>query len=278
MIIAYLAASAIALLGYSAKALSASGAIAACIVGGTVLGFGGWAWAILLGLFFASSSALSFFKRSDTRKQRATETFDKGGRRDAAQVLANGGAGALVAFLSFFVPPHIASILFCAYIGSLAAATADTWATEIGVLSRQRPHLITTFQAVDPGTSGGVTWLGSSASVAGALFMGASATLLASFSLFGASFGHRASGWVLLGAGLAGGVLGALADSLLGATIQASFHCPQCDKPTESRVHKCGTQTQLVRGVLWISNDLVNLAATVTGALVGGALCWVLYN
>jgi len=278
MILACLAAAAIALLGYSAKALSASGAIAACIVGGTVLGFGGWAWAIPMGLFFASSSALSFFKRSAARKRHATEMFDKGGRRDAAQVLANGGAGASLALLSVFVPPHVASILFCAYTGSLAAATADTWATEIGVLSRHRPHLITTFRPVAPGTSGGVTWLGSWASVVGALFMGASATLLAAFSLFGAPFAHRASGWELLGAGLAGGVLGSLMDSFLGATIQASFRCPRCDKATESRVHKCGTQTQLVRGVLWISNDLVNLAATLTGALVGGALCWVLYN
>ncbi|HKP51411.1 MAG TPA: DUF92 domain-containing protein [Chloroflexia bacterium] len=278
MILAYLAAAAVALLGYSAKALSGSGAIAACIVGGTVLGFGGWAWAILLGLFFASSSALSFFRRSDLRKRRAAETFDKGGRRDAAQVLANGGVGALSALLSFFVPPHIASILFCGYVGSLAAATADTWATEIGVLSRYRPHLITTFRPVEAGTSGGVTWLGSAASVAGALFMGVSATLFTAFSLFGAPFVERAGGWEMIGAGLAGGVSGALADSLLGATIQASFRCPRCDKTTESRIHNCGTRTQLVRGVLWVSNDLVNLAATLTGALVGGALCWVLYN
>lgn len=278
MTLAYLAAAAVALLGYWARALSLSGAIAASIVGGTILGFGGWAWAILLGLFFVSSSALSFFKGSDARKQRAVEMFDKGGRRDAAQVIANGGVGALLALFSVFTPPHAAIILFCAYTGSLAAATADTWATEIGVLSSRQPRIITTMKPVTPGTSGAVTWLGTGASVAGALFMGIATMLLITTPLFTLQAQHRGHALTLLGAGLAGGVLGALADSLLGATVQASYVCPLCDKPTESRVHRCGTPTRLARGVQWISNDVVNLTATLTGALASGALCWVLYN
>jgi uncharacterized protein (TIGR00297 family) len=276
--LAYLAAAAIALIGYWARALSLSGAIAACIVGGTILGFGGWAWAVLLVLFFVSSSALSFFRRTDARKLTASETFDKGGRRDAAQVAANGGVGALLALLSFFTPPHISTILFCAYTGSLAAATADTWATEIGVLSRTQPRIITNMKPATPGTSGGVTWLGSGASAVGALIVSVVAALLAATPLFTPPTQHRMHALALLGAGLAGGIMGALTDSLLGATVQASYICPRCDKPTESRVHKCGTPTRLARGMQWISNDVVNSAATLTGALVSGALCWVLYN
>jgi uncharacterized protein (TIGR00297 family) len=276
--LAYLAAAAVALTGYWARALSASGAIAACIVGGTILGFGGWAWAILLVLFFASSSVLSFFRRTDTSKLTASETFDKGGRRDAAQVVANGGVGALLALLSFFTPPHLTAILFCAYTGSLAAATADTWATEIGVLSRTQPRIITNMKPATPGTSGGVTWLGSGASAAGALIVSVAAALLVATPLFTLQAQHPGNTVSLFGAGLAGGIVGALADSLLGATVQASYICPRCDKPTESRVHKCGTPTRLARGMQWISNDVVNSAATLTGALVSGALCWVLYN
>ena len=278
MILSYLAAAAIALVGYWARALSGSGVVAAFIVGGTILSFGGWAWAILLGLFFAASSALSFFKKSDPRKGSAAEMFDKGGRRDGAQVLANGGVGALLALISGIAPQHVASIIFCAYAGSLAAATADTWATEIGVLSSSRPLLMTTFRPVEPGTSGGVTWLGSVASLAGALFIGASATLLAYTPLLTNQMDHRAQPLALLLAGVTGGLLGALTDSLMGATVQATFHCPRCGKPTESSIHKCGTRTQLTRGIAWMNNDLVNLAATLTGAFVGGALCWVLYN
>jgi uncharacterized protein (TIGR00297 family) len=277
MTLAYVAAATIALLGYWAKALSLGGAIAACIVGGTILGFGGWAWAISLVLFFATSSALSFFKKRDTRKLLASETFDKGGRRDATQVIANGGVGALFALCSFFTPPYVA-LLFCAYIGSLAAATADTWATEIGVLSRTQPRIITTMKPVAPGTSGGITWLGSGASAAGALIVSLAATFLAATPLFTLQAQHQTHPLTLLAGGLAGGMVGALTDSLLGATVQASYLCPRCDKPTESRVHKCGTPTRLVRGRPWISNDVVNLAATLTGALVSGAFCRVLYN
>jgi uncharacterized membrane protein len=62
------------------------------------------------------------------------------------------------------------------------------------------------------------------------------------------------------------------ADSLLGATVQAQYYCPTCNKPTESRAHRCGATTILVRGVPWINNDVVNIAGTLVGALVGAAI------
>src|SRR5947208_26439 len=100
IVIAYAVAALIALVGYRARALTWDGAVAACLVGGTVFEFGGWAWAILLVLFFASSSILSLVGRNDPRKRRAEETFEKGGRRDAAQVLANGGVAAFATLLA----------------------------------------------------------------------------------------------------------------------------------------------------------------------------------
>ena len=69
-----------------------------------------------------------------------------------------------------------------------------------------------------------------------------------------------------------------LADSLLGATLQASYFCPQCNKPTESRVHRCGTPTTLVRGQSWITNDVVNLAGTLVGALVSLIVYLLVYT
>ncbi|HUP27600.1 MAG TPA: DUF92 domain-containing protein, partial [Chloroflexia bacterium] len=90
----------VAAAGYRARALSGTGAITASLVGSVILGLGGFGWAVVLFTFFASSSLLSSFKASDLSKQRAAETFDKGGRRDAAQVMANGGVASLFAIAS----------------------------------------------------------------------------------------------------------------------------------------------------------------------------------
>lgn len=275
-----LLAGAVAYAGYRVDALSGSGAWAACIVGGTIFGFGGLLWAVLLILFFASSSLLSFFKASDSRKQRAAQTFEKGGRRDAAQALANGGVGAALALalpsagmLTVGAPLQYVGtqggmMLFSAYVGALAASTADTWATEIGVLSRSLPRMITTWKQAEAGTSGAVTPLGSVAGFGGALFIGLSAAALT--VLFPFESHTNPTPFIFVLAALVGGIGGPLADSLLGATVQASYWCPLCQKPTESRLHKCGTQAHLVRGLPSINNDAVNFLATLTGALLGG--------
>lgn len=265
-LLAYLLAAAIGYIGYRGHALTAGGAVAACVVGGTIFGFGGLAWAVLLVLFFVSSSLLSFFKASDTVKQRAAEMFDKGGTRDAWQVVANGGIAALVAFLSYWYP---LDFFLGAFLGALGAATADTWATEIGVLSKQQPRLISTFAPVQAGTSGGITALGSGAALIGALSIGLCAAFMSAV-IVDARLAGSAPTLVL--PALIGGTAGSLTDSLLGATVQAGYYCPTCNKPTESRIHQCGTSTKLVQGYPWINNDLVNLAATGTGAVIGGLI------
>ncbi|MFL5732007.1 MAG: DUF92 domain-containing protein [Chloroflexia bacterium] len=296
----FLAAGLIAYLAYRARALTPDGAVAACLVGGAVFGFGGLGWAVLLVFFFASSSVLSFVKASDVRKRRAAETFEKGGRRDAAQVLANGGVAALLA-VAYRLAPSQGAVFFAAFLGALGAATADTWATEIGVLSRRPPRLITTGKPVAAGASGGVTWLGSVTGAAGALCLGLlAAGLLRLPGLFDPDdllrITHCVSldcqAWVLAPsalpplrntqyaipalAALLGGLVGSLTDSFLGATVQASYRCPACDKLTESTVHRCGTPTQLVKGSPRVNNDLVNLLATLAGAVMGGAVEWAL--
>ncbi len=270
--VAYLLAGIVSYLGYRVGTLTVGGAVAACAVGGTIFGFGGLPWAVLLVLFFVSSSALSFAKSSDTRKLKASETFEKGGKRDAAQVLANGGIAALLSLFSPLATP----LLFVGYIGALAAATADTWATEIGVLSNRSPLLITTGKPVPAGTSGGITPLGTGASAAGALCIGLAACVLAVIPVFGLPSDLAARLPTLLAAGFTGGLAGSLADSVLGATTQAAYFCPQCQVPTESSVHKCGTRTQHTKGLPIVNNDVVNLIATAVGATVG-AVVWLVF-
>jgi uncharacterized protein (TIGR00297 family) len=289
ILLSYLVAGVIGYLGYRARALTWDGAVAACVVGGTIFGFGGLGWAVLLVVFFVSSSLLSFVGAKDARKRRASETFDKGGRRDAWQVVANGGVAAVAALGAgmldnWLVYPNVLiglNLMFGAFVGALAEATADTWATEIGVLSKSSPRLVTTGKRVEPGTSGGVTLMGSGAGVIGAILTGWAASMISPFNPSNAGaypdfLGPEAERLPIFIAASAGGIVGMLADSLLGATVQAQYYCPKCDKPTESRIHRCGTITTLVSGVAWMNNDVVNIAGTAVGALVGASVALIL--
>ncbi|MFN2269513.1 MAG: DUF92 domain-containing protein [Anaerolineae bacterium] len=262
----------IGLTGYRRGALKGSGVVGAVVTGTLIFGFGGWEWGALLIAFFVSSSALSFYHAKD--KEGLAEKFAKGHRRDLAQALANGGAAAVLAALSQLFPIVEGGgegVWFAACAGAMAAVNADTWATELGVLSARPPRLITTGRQVEVGASGGVTWLGTAASLGGAAFIG----LLGGLGVLILGQGWAAAG-VLLLAAVTGGLAGSLFDSFLGATVQAIYWCDACQKETERKVHRCGTQTCLLRGWPWLGNDLVNFFASVLGALVAAGIGWVL--
>lgn len=244
-------------LAYRRRSLSRSGLVGAVLVGTLIFGLGGWAWGVLLVVFFVSSSALSHFK--EARKAALAEKFSKGSQRDLAQVLANGGLGALLAVLSRLRPDPI---WWWAFAGAMATVNADTWSTELGVLSREPPRLITTGQAVPAGTSGGITSTGSLAALAGSGLVGAFAA--ASELAMGTPL--LAAGAMVVAAAFSG-VPGALLDSFLGATLQAIFRCDRCGHETERHpFHTCGGLTRRIRGWGWLNNDWVNFLSSFAGA------------
>ncbi len=124
-----------------------------------------------------------------------------------------------------------------AFLGAVATATGDTLASEIGETSRSKPRMITNFREVEPGVDGGVTCLGELSSLLGSALIGILAVVTGMAGYHG----------VL--AAITGGFLGTNFDSLLGATLQQ-------------------------RGLL--SNNGVNLVATLFGAAVGGAVWMIL--
>ncbi len=246
-------------IAFARRSLSESGWLGAILVGTLTFGFGGWPWGLTLIVFFVSSSILSHYKES-IKERRAAEKFAKGGRRDFFQTIANGGLGALcaVAYALGNQPPA----LLAAFVGLMATVTADTWATELGVLSPHQPRLITTRQPVPPGTSGGVTLMGTTAAAAGGLLIGITMFLFSWLTLPGGSLP-----WWMIVAGLLGGLGGALFDSLLGATVQAIYVYPD-GRETERRIARDGTPNRFLRGWRWMDNDLVNLISSIGGAVI----------
>lgn len=240
----------VALAAYRFHALSRSGAVAAFAIGTAIFGAAGWQGACVLFAFFIPSTLLSRIGRA---RKRELVDIGKHGARDAWQVLANGGVAAVCIVLSLRYGLGYAT----AFAGALAAASADTWGTEIGTLARGTPRSILTLRPLATGLSGGITLQGTLAEFAGAALVG-----LIAWTLHLAPFV----------AVLAGGVAGAFVDSLLGATLQALRWCPTCERACETNPHVCGTSTTLRRGAAWFDNDLVNLAATATGATVAAAI------
>lgn len=256
------------LFSHRAGWLSGSGAFTAFLLGILYFGFGTFPWYGLLLFFFLTSSLLTKWKKE--RKRELEKDYEKGGKRDAGQVLANGGVGAGLIFLTLFIPDYKTE-LFYAFAGVMATVTADTWATELGVLSRRPPVHILTGKPVEAGESGGITPFGTLMSLAGAFFIG----LLAAISLLFAEKIHLSlpALFNLLLIVAISGFAGSLTDSLLGAKFQRMNRCTRCGKEVEASVH-CGTPTLHFRGISWFSNDVVN----VTSSLAGGLLSYTLYR
>jgi uncharacterized protein (TIGR00297 family) len=215
--------------------LTARGAVAALLVGAAELWGLGWRGAALLVAFFVSGSVLT----------RVATGW--GGRRNARQVLANGGIAALAALCGSWVVSA----------GALAAATADTWATEIGAFSPYPPRFITTGARVARGASGGITLLGTLGGIAGALVIALLAHVLS-------PRGTRPRAAFVLVAGISG----MFADSVVGATAQGLYECAACGARSERGDLVCHEPVRLIRGWQWLDNDAVNLVATLVGASV----------
>lgn len=240
--IAVLCAALICLYARRRRLLDQNGSVAALIIGTAIVAFGGWWAGILLVAFFLTSSLLS--PSGDNRPARTWR-----------QVVANGGPASVLAALSltFDSPP-----LLVASAATIAAATADTWATEIGRRSGAVPRSVTTLRPVPIGTSGAISAPGTIASLIGAAFIALLAVLIAPLT----PLSLPPSQTTLIAISLAGAA-GSLVDTLLGASVQARYRCRTCGLRAEnSSAHDPDHITVLESGVPWITNDIVNLGAT----------------
>lgn len=247
---------------YKARSLSVSGGYGAFLLGVFMFGSGGWNTMLPLMGFFVLSSILS--KIAD-RHSRKDVIVKKGSRRDIVQVYANGGVALLVALGWYFTGFEVVW-LYWAFLASIVAATSDTWETEIGSFSKVLPIDILTGKRVAKGYSGGISLPGTLGGLLGAIIITITA-LLAD----GLSFDPLLMILIIIS-----GFLGSVVDSILGSSIQAKYECTVCGKPTEKLVH-CENPAQHVSGQTWLDNDWVNVAATLSGALIFTLLYFTIY-
>ncbi|MDZ7755962.1 DUF92 domain-containing protein [Rhodohalobacter sp.] len=143
---------------------------AVIILGTITFGFGGIWPALALIFFFLSSSLITRNKRLDGNVNRSVPLRSDdpyhNSRRDGYQVWGNGFWVAVfcLAWFQFEM-----DFLLLAVYGTIAAATADTWATEMGTRKKGGTRLITTFKKVEPGTDGGISFAGTLASAVGSM-------------------------------------------------------------------------------------------------------------
>jgi uncharacterized membrane protein len=284
----------IAVLAYKKRVVTKSGLIAAFVVGLVVWLLSSWAWFLIMLAFFLITALFTHFKYQKKRSLGAAQ--EKSGARSWSNVVANGILPMSFVIFGFilvllgggqdaygrtdvgvspnFIPFPVVAVTFAAFLGALATHTADTLATEIGLLNPSPPRLITKpWKCVPAGTSGGISVMGYLATLFGSLIIGLTAAVLAApfwFSVFGIAMLPEIINFApvtIILVSLVGGFVGCTIDSVFGATIQGMWRCHICGKHTEKKMH-CGEPADYLRGNRFFDNNMVNLISGLLGALM----------
>ncbi len=218
---------AIAVAAFRARSIDLAGAVSAVAIGTAITaGLGLPGLALMVAFFVLGSATTKLGYRLKAARGIAQE---KGGARGWRHAWANGGVPALLAVLAGMAPPGLRDLLALAYASAVATAAADTCSSEVGKAYGRRPVLVTSLRPVPPGTEGAISLEGTLGGFLGALAVGAAGVATGLF------------GWPAALVVAVAGLLGSLAESLLGTVAER-------------------------RG--WMDNNLLNAANTAIGALL----------
>ncbi len=199
------------------KAFDVSALLVSLIYGYFIIEVQGLEWFMILFTFLVSALYATYLGTAVKEKHSV--------KRNVDNVISNG----LVAFISALLN------MPAFFLGSLAAALADTMSSEIGILSRGDPFLISNpRKRVPKGTNGAVSLLGLLAGLVGAAIIGLMSVVLMSTNF-------DSSKLLLFVVVTLSGFLGTINDSLMG----------------------------LIENKGALSNGTVNFLAT----LISGAIC-----
>lgn len=165
---------------------------------------GGLTGIALIFSFFVGGTLASMFRHRE--KESLGVAQEKGGKRSYPHALANAAAPAMCGLVAWLSPDHH-SVMLAAMAGSFAAALGDTFSSEVGTIYGRRFVNILTLQPAERGQDGAVSYEGSFAGMGGSL-------------LIAAVYGIGTDWEGNVGLVFVAGLIGNLADSVLGASLQ----------------------------------------------------------
>ncbi|MDI3475056.1 MAG: hypothetical protein PWQ95_784 [Thermococcaceae archaeon] len=193
----------LALGAYRGRALDAKGTLAALLIGVTTLHFGGVYPFLALLIFMVAGVVATRYRFSE--KLRLGIAQSGLGVRSWRNVLGNGLPAVIFIAVEYITRQDV---FWAATFASIATASGDTLASELGKVLGKRPRLITTLKPVSPGENGAVSIQGELAALLGILAVGVFSIPLASEPLR------------MLFSIVVGGIVGVNLDSLIGATLE----------------------------------------------------------
>ncbi|MEL6441922.1 MAG: TIGR00297 family protein [Cyanobacteria bacterium J06621_8] len=220
------------------KLLTPIGNLNGALLGVLVWGTLGWRGYLIVMLFFLLGSGLTFVRLEQKEAEGIAE--ERSGMRGAGNVWSSALAATLCAIASLFLVSPLKELFILGYVASFCTKLSDTTASEVGKAYGKTTYLITTLKPVPRGTEGAVSLEGTLAGIFASIILAAIAWGIGLINPVGVI-------WCVAAAFIATTI-----ESLIGATL-------------ESRIP-------------WLTNDLVNLANTIIGAIAAILLALVTLN
>lgn len=228
------------------KLLTNTAALTAIGMGLWIIFFAGIKWLIPLFVFFGSSNLIGKLFPIDSKS-----TDDKHGKpRDYFQVICNGFPFIVTASFVNFAP----DLTFILLGTAMAAATADTWSSEIGMYFKGTTIDILNFRKQPPGISGGMSWQGTLAGLIGSLLVAVICSYL--------TFENLNPIYITMVTSFGFG--GMCLDSFLGSLFQIKYQKEGIFSDTKKGGYRYHS------GFRWMTNDMVNLWSNSLIVLLAG--------
>lgn len=158
----------------------------------------------------------------------------------------------LVCIILYYLTQN--NIFYVIFFCSIAGSFADNLASTFGIFSRKKPINIFSFNKVNAGRSGGVSFLGLFVSLMGGIIMGGIYYLSQPITYYFIFISFM-------------GLIGSLIDSILGTLFEVKYQCVVCNKDTNKKIH-CDKETKIISTYSILDNNMVNLLSNIFVLLI----------